>query len=341
MGYQKNFFFPLLTFACFILISCKKSSNTQVTPEKTIQILATYDNSSGSPSLVIDASTLPPIVQGNLNPTTSSTCQIGRVCLNLTNVRFKENDNAYSLVTEKSKTYELIGSDYRLDVENTLITDQTRSLDFILVLDISSSLGTDEVKVKEYAKNFIDQIAAKTPNSRVGIVVFSGNVETLPLTNDFNLAKNYFENKTGIDQTKLYEAIDNGYDLLQNSTADGKAIITFTDGLNNAWSDPIKYQTISYILNKLNQPINGGIVSSFTIGLRGTTPTGVDANSLSQLAMNGGISQIADNSTVLETIFSKFANSVSAVYTLTYNRNASLLAFPIQLKFELTLKKLE
>ena len=328
-----------ILLSILLLLSC--NCEEEEINELNIELFAEYENKiNGQPTLTIDNSKIPEIVILNNVPTLSSNCQNSRVCLTLSNVRFLQNGSAYEVLTEKSQTFEENSGSYIKDIENELITSKSRSLDFVLVLDISNSLGLDEPKVKQYAKEFIDKINLDLPNSKVGIVVFSDKIESLPLGNDYNAAKNFIDNKSGANETKLFEAINIGLDLLNNSTADGIALLTFTDGINNSWSDPLKFQTNNFILNRLKQPINGIKVSSFCIGLAGATPTGALTSQLNELSLNGGFTEVAENSSVLQTTFTKFASSVSSVYNLTYNRNNSFTSTPINLKFNLVLRKL-
>ena len=321
------------------LLDCASSGNL-VEPETNVEIFATYSNPNGTPALNIDRAKLPPIVNvANVQSLTNSTnCRPTRVCLSIRNVRFQDSySNAYELVTQN--TFEINGGKFIQDVENQLTVTTSRTLDFVLVLDVSNSLGADLAKVKQYANDFIDQVKAKSPSSNVGIVTFSRAIETLPLTNDFASAKSFIQNKTGVDETRLFEAIDTGLKLLTNSSADGKAILIFTDGINNASSDPAKYQTINYISDQLKKT-TGTPVSSFAIGLDGSTASGALQSQLAGLTSNGGFYEVAPNSSVLQSTFAKFANSISAVYTFTYDRNDSRTSTPIDLKFVLTLKTL-
>jgi hypothetical protein len=124
-----------------------------------------------------------------------------------------------------------------------------------------------------------------------------------------------------------------GIDILQSSQADGKAILTFTDGTDNN-SDP--QFTPEYLFNKLtNDTINAGnvLINSFTIGLEGNG--GVDRPVLENLAANGGVARFPQNISELELIFEKFSESISNVYNLTYIRNQQIIpeSNPARLRF--------
>ena len=330
--------------ASMMSLGCKKDPEPEApaSTEVTADVYATYNYpTNGTPVLTIDRSAgrLPDIVKIPVQQSTSyRLCEATKVCLDLTNVRFTQNGKAYILDEKKSETQEQLSTGFVKDPENFLTYDKARSLDFVLVLDLSSSLGPDVAKVKEYAKAFIDQISQKSTGAKVALVVFSGTIVTLPLSNNFTAAKTFIDSQSnGTSATKLFEAVDRGLTLLASSSAEGKAIMTFTDGFNNSYSDPNKYQTINYLLSRLNTPINGSSVSSYAIGLNGTTNDGAREAELNQLALNGGITEIAKDASVLETVFSKFATSVSSVYTLTYKRDDSRQARAINLRFHLVM----
>ncbi len=121
--------------------------------------------------------------------------------------------------------------------------------------------------------------------------------------------------------------MDTGIDMIEGSTADGRALVTFTDGKNNSWSEVTKYSTPDLVYNRLV----ASTVSSYTIGLKGKNE-GVDEAELSRLAVRG-LFKFPSNITELSPVFQKFANSVAATYVLVYDRNISQIINPIKLRF--------
>jgi hypothetical protein len=291
-------------------------------------------------SFTIDNATLPRQIQIPTNQQPSpSVCQTNRVCLTINNVRLKDELGIYNIEKQADVvTEELRNGKWEQDLENKLSITKTQNLSVVLVLDYSSSLGQDIIKVKQYASSFIDYINQQNNGAKVGIVTFSNTVNTYPPSSNYSLVKNFLNSQpAGADETKLYEAMDAGINLFQNSTAEGKALVTFTDGRNNSWSQTI-FSTETAVRNKLNQTIGNpaSLISSYTIGLNGKG--GIDESTLSALAVNGGISAIAPDADKLEKLFTKFANSVSAIYTMVYNRNASIISNDIQLRFVVNTK---
>lgn len=244
-----------------------------------------------------------------------------RVEMNFHGIRIFDELGVYEILDIVTEEYR--DDKWEVDVENFLKAEKTAKLDFVLVLDVSSSLGADVYNVKQYAKSFIRLVFEENPESRIGIIGFSESVYIFPLSNNISNAYSFIDNlEIDKDATKLFEAIDNGIDLLFNEDSEGKALVTFTDGRNNHWSDEAKYSSANYIVDRINQPTaNNVMISSFTIGLEGKG--GIDENALRSLALNGGIYNSTSDIETLEKIFDKFANSVASIYTFSYDRNNS------------------
>jgi Mg-chelatase subunit ChlD len=345
---MNNFLLALRAILVFcILTGCSKVFDGEVIPYyKKLYLYGNYSNFTVNsnrtpigPALALDLSKTSRAVQISTGqaPTVTNAAN-NRVLLSFNNVRFRDELGIYeklSVVTEEFRN-----GKWESDVENTLDVRPTQSLDYILVLDQSSSLGTgDAALVKQYANQFIDNVAAKGIAARVGVVAFSDRIESMPLTQPASYAtvKAFINQRQGTDATKLYEAIDTGINLLSASNAEGRALVVFTDGRNNAWSDT-KYQTVQYISGRLAQSGVNRVskISSYTIGLEGKG--GVDRDALASLAQNGGISEIASDGGALDKVFQKFAASVTTVYSLVYNRNNSPLSELLPLRFSITTK---
>lgn len=325
-------------FACVTLGSCSKVFDGEISPYyKKLSLYGTYsNNTTAGPSLTFDQPLSSKAVQIPVGqrPTVTTTA-LNRVLLSFTNVRFKDELGIYEVLDYT--TEEFRNGKWESDSENKLVVKPSQSLDFVLVIDQSSSLGTDAASVKQYASQFIDFVTQRGISARVGAVVFSQNIVSTPLTTNFNTVKTFINQQQGTDATKLYEAIDTGITQLSNSTAEGRALVVFTDGRNNAWTDT-KFTTAQYVNDRLSQ---SGVnrtnkISSYTIGLEGKG--GVDKEALASLAQNGGISEVANDAGALEKVFKKFASSVATVYSLVYDRNNSPLSSSLPLRFIITTK---
>ncbi|MCB0806396.1 MAG: VWA domain-containing protein [Bacteroidales bacterium] len=247
------------------------------------------------------------------------------------NVRIIDN-NFVNYKIDNITAYEFredIG-DWKIDVEFTMNYEPVGDLNVVLVLDASASLDEDFLKIKEFASDFVTRIFEDNPTAQIGIVDFSDQINSLPLTNNINELNEYID---GIEQgqfTTLYEAMKQGIDMLKASQADGKAILTFTDGTDNN-SDP--QYTPDYLYNALVVDTGSILINSFTIGLEGNG--GTDKVVLQKLAANGGAASFPESISQLESIFEKFSESISNVYNLTYLRNQQVIPEedPAKLRF--------
>ncbi|GAB3959478.1 hypothetical protein GCM10028805_55680 [Spirosoma harenae] len=332
-----------------ITISCKTLFYGEIDPYyKELTIYAKYATVNGTPRLDPDITNSSKATQQS-GQYTYDVCSPNRVCLTLRNLRLRDELGTYTVLKNTdNRTFDVITEElnedkWGQDSENKLAITTTQSLDIVLVLDFSTSLGDDKSKVITYATNFIRFISANNPQARIGVVAFSQNISTFPLgqKGDFTNPINFIGRQTSEDATKLYEAIDYGISMLYNSSAESRALIVFTDGKNNAWSanTGTKYQTTDYIISRLRNSGTGSSspISCYSLGLEGKSG-GVDSQALSGIALNGGSSEIASSSATLENLFNKYAASVSTVYTLQYNRNNSVVTTPIQLRFRLKTK---
>lgn len=247
------------------------------------------------------------------------------------NVRLINNDNI-NYEIEEITAYEFRDdiNDWKEDVEFTMSYELIEDLDVVLVLDASASLGDDFETVKAFANDFIDSVLIASPSTEIGLVNFSDLIDYLPLTNNRDTLRSYIEGMEQGPFTTLYEAINMGIDLLQDSDAEGKAVVTFTDGTDNN-SDP--QFTPGFLYDKLTQDTNNIKVNSFTIGFEGNG--GVDRPVLETLAANGGIAVFPNTIDEVGQVFGSFSNSIANVYNLTYLRNRQIIPEddPARLRF--------
>lgn len=221
-------------------------------------------------------------------------------------------------------------NNWKVDVEFYMAYEPVGHMDVVLVLDASASLGNDFSKVKEFANGFVNKIYTDSPSANIGVVDFSDVINTYGLTNNQEGVNEYITNIEQGPFTTLYEAMDNGITMLQENQAEGKAIVTFTDGTDN--NSAPQYNP-DYLSDKLKNDPNNILINSFTIGLEGNG--GVDKPVLEKLAANGGVAAFPRNINELETVFDQFSTSISNVYNLVYIRNQQVTpqSDPVKLKF--------
>ncbi|MCT4623720.1 MAG: VWA domain-containing protein [Schleiferiaceae bacterium] len=331
---------PLIA-AVGLLAGCGKDEVVQTPPNNTKQYELYIDfwNPTGTnPQISFDATNSSPEVKIDFTKNFTGVAvppQFTNVIID--NVRIIDDNNANYEISE-IKAYEWRDDidDWKNDVEFVMNYEQVQDLNVMMVLDASSSLGTDFSNIKTFANDFVSQILNENPTAEIGIVNFSDVIQSMALTSDHTTISNYID---GIQQgpfTSLYEAMNTGVDTLMKHSAESKAILTFTDGTDNN-SNP--QYTPTYLKNKLENDPNGIKINSFTIGLEGNG--GVDRPVLEDLAINGGVAEFPSSINGLKSVFNKFSASISNVYNFTYVRNQQAVpgSSPVKLKFVIKAKK--
>ena len=196
-------------------------------------------------------------------------------------------------------------------------TGQVSNFDFVLAIDSSNSMLTDDFSpsrievAKEAAKTFIDVIPH---TNKIAIVSFSSVVNVKqPLTDDFLLAKQSLEdiNVANTGGTAMGDAIITSTNLLISSNR-SRAIILLTDGQSNTGIDV--EDAIGYARTKLT--------SIYTIGV-GTEEGGklppteavlkLDEEKLKLIAVNTDGTYFKVNDTVsLKESYKKIASVTQA-----------------------------
>lgn len=219
---------------------------------------------------------------------------------------------------------------------------------FVLVLDCSSSIGSDFTYVQQSAITFIDKMysASNTGNIRIGIIRFStmDNTETFPITSltEDNRVKmeNFIRSSNHLKPaTSMYYALNMGIDILSNyiqennlDVKDRHHIITFTDGLDNTSQlDNIKLYTAneveSYVANKLNTLSidNQNLASSIVFVPGNDIPVNRHERmrlKLNRLAAGGGQFIWVDDYEELVQVFSELAENLTERWTNLYCTSA-------------------
>src|SRR5699024_10929776 len=126
------------------------------------------------------------------------------------------------------------------------IKRQTKGIDIVLALDISTSMKAEDLKPNRFkaAKKVAIDFVNKRHSDRIGLIVFAGKSFTVvPPTLDYNILKKAIKNtKMGIvqDGTAIGMGIATAVNRLKNSDIKSKVIILLTDGVNNSGKiDPV------------------------------------------------------------------------------------------------------
>ncbi|WP_341225174.1 vWA domain-containing protein [uncultured Arcticibacterium sp.] len=242
-----------------------------------------------------------------------------------------QNSNNYNI--EDITAYELRDGVWKKDIEFTMDFDQSEDISVVLVLDRSESLGADFSTIKSYANDFIDQVFDDREVVKMGVVDFADDVKSHPLTTQREELKSYVNSLVQGKFTTLYDAVDIGIDILQDSDSQSKVLFVFTDGSDNNSSPNVN---VDYLLNRIKSDKNDYKITSFAIGLDGDG--GVDQNILTKLSGNGGTASFPKTIGEAKGVFEKFSRVISNVYSLEYLRNQQVIPrnSPAKLKFEIT-----
>ena len=325
----------LIFSSCCWFKDCDKDSECPISIKYDSKLSATYNNTKeNGPSLTLDLNNSSEII--NVESTPIITEINGRIQINYPAVTLKKNKEIYKIDDISTEVSSIC---WIVDDENKLTWTYSKSIDIVLVLDVSSSLGENIETVKSSAKNVVNNILNQNPLAKIAIVKFSrGNVSTnfssskIELTSFINNNPLYNSPDIGSyplegrNETALYEAIAEAIFLLNTSNARGKGILTFTDGVNNFHFNPE---------NQFPEKIIGEMkiseIANYTIGFDGNQG-GVDKLALEKISVNGDFS-FPKSTSDLNQVFESFSNNVATVYDLIYNTNTSELAEPIKYRF--------
>ena len=240
-----------------------------------------------------------------------------------------QNQNNYNI--ENITAYELRNGAWKKDIEFTMDFTQSEDISVVLVLDRSESLGDDFGTIKQYANDFIDKVFDDRSVVKMGVVDFADDVNSHPLTTNREELKNYVNGLNQGKFTTLYDAVDLGIDMLQDSDSQSKVLFVFTDGSDNNSSPNVN---VDYLLNRIKSS-KDYTISSFAIGLDGDG--GVDQSILTKLSGNGGSASFPKTIGEAKGVFEKFSKVISNVYSLEYLRNQQVIPrnTPTKLKFEI------
>ncbi len=326
----------LLLLVVLVLVSCNKEEETDTPPfsnDREYELYIDFWNPTGTnPQISFDAENSSPEIRIDFEQTFAGVAEppnFTKVIID--NVRIID-ENFINFTIDEITAFEWREdiNNWKEDVEFLMEYEPIGDLHVVLVLDASASLDNDFANVKAFASDFVTKIFTEIPTAQIGIVDFSDVINTFDLSGNQNALIQYIDNIQQGPFTTLYEAMNTGIDILQESQSDGKSILTFTDGTDNN-SDPAF--TPEFLYDKLTDDSANILINSFTIGLEGNG--GVDKPVLETLAANGGVSQFPKNISELEVMFERFSESIANVYNLTYARNQQIIpdTIPARLKF--------
>lgn len=302
-----------------VAIGCKKT----VDPGRQFELHMSFWNPSGTnPQVKFDETATSKEIKIDFTKRFTSIAEAPsytKVIIDNFRIIDEANSN-YNIQSIQAFEYKDETKKWQEDVEFTMKHGSVRDLAVVMVLDQSSSLGTDFLKVKEYAKAFVDQTFLNAPGTKMSIVSFSTTITASRFTTNKDEIKRTIDAMKQEEFTSLYDAMNTGVNLMQTIEAEAKVMLTFTDGVDNN----SKVATSETLINTLKNDNSKAKISSFTIGLEGKGT--VDQDILKKLALNGGVAEFPRSVVELQRVFTRFSRSVSNVYNLTYLRNQQPIA---------------
>ncbi len=168
---------------------------------------------------------------------------------------------------------------------STSESDQfAEGIDIMLAMDISKSMDNKDIPPSRLsvAKNVANQFIKGRTNDRIGLVIFSGEPQSLcPLTTDYEMIKEYIDDISSNQINTSGTAVGNSLGLcinrLREIESTSKVAILISDGDNTAGNlDPV----ISAKLAK----VFGVRVYTIAVGSEKTTTDKVDEGTLREIA---------------------------------------------------------
>ncbi|MEQ8707248.1 MAG: VWA domain-containing protein [Phaeodactylibacter sp.] len=250
------------------------------------------------------------------------TVEDNKVVIRIPNIRLSDNDFNYTAqcVTIEERDDTRPANDRwfeQTEFKNQEEFAQTR-MATQLVVDVSSSLGEDRDKVKQYALNFAEQILTSNGGSGyIGLTLFADTVITYPFTtqlSDVATAINNFPYPDLNAQTftRLSDGILSGLNALGEADldVDDKVLVAFTDGNDNGSNNPTGNR----------QQIQASDFPRYMIGLKGK---GLEYNTnyLKSLASSENFFVEAEDANELQERFNDINELIANIYTVIYNRS--------------------
>lgn len=345
---KSTFYFSKLIFAFFaltILVGCEKEDDPSC--PKSLEggfeeyISYKYFNENDMPSI----SELP-TDQSNkvVSDISVSSAEIddNKVLITIEGLRVRSDSDNFEI----SDFYiDEAGNDgcYVFQSENNLtLIQENIDIASVLVLDMSTSLGTVTDSIKIYAKEYAREIANSSNNAQVAVVFFS-SIATITPTSWYD--KNNVSELLAIidafdeytDETAVLQATVDGINLIKNLPFDGdKSVVVFTDGGDNASNNP------SLLKNEISETPDN--ISRYAIGLR--KGNDFNENTLKDIASSTGNLRVAEESEFSELggFFKAISRGVQAVYSVSYRRSKQSLSEDMdakQIRFQMATVKIE
>lgn len=253
----------------------------------------------------------------------------GRVEIVINNLRVADEFGNFTInnlrVEEMQEGRWVLQSAY----ENPTTYEPMQKLDVMLVLDASGSMIEVNKEVKNAARNFVKKVSSRINDARFGIIAFNDAVQQKAITSNTSEIYSFIDNISfGGSKSPLYSSMITANEMLQQSDAESKVMLTLTDGLDNR-NNYTHYNVVDTMNNEQNDVVK---VQSYIVGFSGDA--GVKKDFIEPLAVRG-FSLYPDDGDEMEEFFDYFSKVVATVYSVTYRRGSEAREEdnPLQLRF--------
>lgn len=320
---------PLVLIAIITTLSMVSCEKVQFFFDKTEKIEGSYTNKGGFPGatiptfkitgssnqIIYDENSVQAVNLGN-----------GTVRISIDGVRSKYKIphvmDTIKVQEKKSGKWE------KQDEFQNNVSPFKSAVSAVLVLDISTSIGNNIEDLKQYAKDFIDEIFKANKNSEIAIIMFSKNIQSSSFYSYANkqLLLDFIDNNKNYEErTTLYEACLTGINMLNaNNKNKVKAEIIFTDGGDNNTDNPD---------SKLAS-IQKSSITRYSIGVDGKD---FQKQTLKDICTEDNWVK-ARNYDNLKKVFKEVSYLVSNVYRIEYDRSDQTLESSIDIRFKIKFK---
>lgn len=235
----------------------------------------------------------------------------------------------------------------------------------IFLFDVSNSMNAEDIQLNRItqAKDIMQNVLPKLHNSRVGIVVFAGEANSImPLTSDYTAAETYIDAiDTGmikIQGTDFLKAIKKSVDKFKNVPKGSRQIVLISDGEDNegkqqAAIEEARNEEISVIAVGIGteegapvpQYVSGQLMGYKTYLTGETVISKRKTEALKEIASDTGgtyidgnnlenaVNQITENVRKINTSSSSFVKSENSIHYYQYFLAVSLFLFLVVLFF--------
>ena len=252
------------------------------------------------------------------------------------------NVNVVDALTDEN--YEIVDVGlFHQNEQNNFVKEEEFEVEFfnvsaqnaVFVVDNSTSIADVADQSKQTIDDMMVHLMSRFPELYFGWVAFDPDVATTsisPMTNAYqNSMHTSIANMTLHNQTPLFDAIDEGIEMLNNiANSKPKALYIFTDGKDNSSSGQAEAK-------ELQDKMRTSGISCFVVGLR-FGGNEIDDNILTILSNNVGLKAIIDTNDDIGNAMEAFIDRVGLTFEMLHTRVKSVTSEPEYYDLRLNVK---